>query len=372
MAPRFLRRSTDAPDTENTVNDTPASETRRSRRLAERRRLAAGALGIPGGVVKALRIGVLGAVVVGTGAFTVSQVGAQPRVTAPADLAAVEAGTLSLRDAGQGVSRSQVASRVALEADGAVSFRVAVDGQTRQVTTNAPTLSEALTEADIVVGADDVVSADLSEPVPEGQIVRIDRATTEHVTEEEVEEFETIEEEDPNLPEGEREVEVEGRDGVTTSTFRVVRAGGEEVSREHVATVVVSERRDKVVRVGTMEAVESPYSTSSDGSAPSGSYSGDPRAIAQSMVADRGWGASEFSCLDALWQRESNWDPYAQNPSSGAYGIPQALPGTKMASAGSDWQTNPATQIAWGLDYIAGRYGTPCGAWGHSESVGWY
>ena len=65
------------------------------------------------------------------------------------------------------------------------------------------------------------------------------------------------------------------------------------------------------------------------------------------------------------------WRVNAAN-SSGAYGIPQALPGSKMASAGADWQTNPATQIAWGLGYIAGRYGTPCGAWDHSESNGWY
>ena len=70
--------------------------------------------------------------------------------------------------------------------------------------------------------------------------------------------------------------------------------------------------------------------------------------------------------------RESRWDYRAMNPSSGAYGIPQSLPGSKMASAGSDWRTNPVTQIRWGLGYIAVRYGTPCGAWAHSESVGWY
>lgn len=102
-------------------------------------------------------------------------------------------------------------------------------------------------------------------------------------------------------------------------------------------------------------------------------YSGeDPRAIAQGMVAARGWGDGEFQCLLSLWERESNWNPYAENPSSGAYGIPQSLPGSKMASAGDDWRTNPVTQITWGLGYIAGRYGTPCGAWGHSEAVGWY
>ncbi len=99
---------------------------------------------------------------------------------------------------------------------------------------------------------------------------------------------------------------------------------------------------------------------------------GSAQAIAREMVLARGWGEDQYSCLYSLWQRESNWNVYAQNRSSGAYGIPQALPGSKMATAGADWQTNPATQISWGLGYIAGRYGTPCGAWGHSESVGWY
>lgn len=102
-------------------------------------------------------------------------------------------------------------------------------------------------------------------------------------------------------------------------------------------------------------------------------YSGeDPRAIARPMVSARGWNDAEFRCLVALWDRESHWNPYAENPYSGAYGIPQSLPGSKMESVGPDWRTNPVTQITWGLNYIGGRYGTPCNAWGHSEAVGWY
>jgi hypothetical protein len=85
-----------------------------------------------------------------------------------------------------------------------------------------------------------------------------------------------------------------------------------------------------------------------------------------------GWGDDQFGCLVDLWNKESGWNVYATNPSSGAYGIPQALPGDKMATAGADWQTSAATQIKWGLGYISGRYGTPCGAWSHSVSVGWY
>jgi hypothetical protein len=99
---------------------------------------------------------------------------------------------------------------------------------------------------------------------------------------------------------------------------------------------------------------------------------GTAQAIALEMLTARGWGADEFNCLVALWNKESHWNVYANNVGSGAYGIPQALPGSKMASAGADWATNPATQITWGLGYIAGRYGTPCGAWSSSQSRGWY
>ncbi|WP_442575956.1 lytic transglycosylase domain-containing protein [Microbacterium sp. F51-2R] len=99
---------------------------------------------------------------------------------------------------------------------------------------------------------------------------------------------------------------------------------------------------------------------------------GSAQAIAYDMVHARGWGDDQFSCLVALWNKESGWRVNAYNRGSGAYGIPQALPGSKMGSAGADWETNPATQIAWGLGYIGGRYGTPCGAWGHSQSTGWY
>ncbi|GLW07369.1 hypothetical protein Misp01_24990 [Microtetraspora sp. NBRC 13810] len=98
---------------------------------------------------------------------------------------------------------------------------------------------------------------------------------------------------------------------------------------------------------------------------------GSNKALGRQMLAARGWTA-EWGCLEKLWDKESNWNERAMNRYSGAYGIPQSLPGTKMASAGSDWQTNPATQIKWGLNYIAGRYKTPCAAWAHSQSVGWY
>ncbi|MEO3791506.1 lytic transglycosylase domain-containing protein [Nonomuraea sp. B10E15] len=96
------------------------------------------------------------------------------------------------------------------------------------------------------------------------------------------------------------------------------------------------------------------------------------KRIALGQVVQRSWDLKQFRCLDNLWTRESNWNHRARNRSSGAYGIPQALPAGKMRGAGHDWRSNPETQIRWGLAYIKGRYGRPCGAWGHFRSHNWY
>jgi len=97
-----------------------------------------------------------------------------------------------------------------------------------------------------------------------------------------------------------------------------------------------------------------------------------PRAIARSMLRHFGWWARQFRYLNMLWERESGWNVYASNPYSGAYGLPQAVPGSKMASAGPNWRTSATTQVRWGLRYIKGRYGSPKRAWDHELGVGWY
>jgi hypothetical protein len=99
-------------------------------------------------------------------------------------------------------------------------------------------------------------------------------------------------------------------------------------------------------------------------------YSGNRQTGCTLMVQD-GFAVSQMSCLDNVWTRESGWNQHAGDVSA-AYGIPQANPGSKMASFGDDWQDNPATQIKWGLDYIKGRYGSPCGAWSYWQDHGWY
>lgn len=132
------------------------------------------------------------------------------------------------------------------------------------------------------------------------------------------------------------------------------------------------------------EAAAAAAADSAGSSGPSGSSGGGSaaasgdnsvsgaKATARALVADRGWGSEQYTCLVKLWNKESGWNYQAYNSSSGAFGIPQALPGSKMASAGGNWKTSAATQIRWGLGYIDGRYGNPCGAWEHSQSVGWY
>ena len=98
----------------------------------------------------------------------------------------------------------------------------------------------------------------------------------------------------------------------------------------------------------------------------------DPRDIARALLSEFGFGQDQFSCLDSLYDSESGWRVDADNPSSSAYGIPQALPGSKMSSAGADWATNPVTQIRWGLGYIQDRYGSPCSAWSFKQGNNWY
>jgi hypothetical protein len=117
------------------------------------------------------------------------------------------------------------------------------------------------------------------------------------------------------------------------------------------------------------EATSKPYDAPVPASC--SEYSGN-REIGCALLLEAGFDIDQMPCLDKLWDKESGWNHEAYNESSGAYGIPQALPGSKMGSIADDWRTNPATQIKWGLGYIEDRYGTPCEAWAHSQETGWY
>ncbi len=131
-------------------------------------------------------------------------------------------------------------------------------------------------------------------------------------------------------------------------------------------------KKAAAMKAAAMKAAATKAAATKAATAQSRAASGSPQQIAEAMLGSFAWSSSQFSCLDLLWAHESGWSVSAYNPGSGAFGIPQALPGSRMASAGPDWQTDAATQIRWGLEYIKGTYGSPCGAWAHEEATGWY
>lgn len=172
----------------------------------------------------------------------------------------------------------------------------------------------------------------------------------------------SVETSDPRARAGTSRVVQAGEPGTELVSYTVTTVNGVEVDRLQGIAVMVEQPQDEIVAVGSL--VIPPATDVQKGS---------NRELGKQMAEERyGWTGDEWSCLDNLWRRESNWSHTAENRSSGAYGIPQALPGDKMATYGADWRTNPATQIKWGLAYIKGRYSTPCGAWGHFNDKNWY
>lgn len=167
---------------------------------------------------------------------------------------------------------------------------------------------------------------------------------------------------DAELSKGKEEIVDPGTPGKTRQLSITETVDGQVVHQVKTTPFVLVAAKPKVIKVGTKsigDALGQRVPAS------------EAQRIAHELVLAKGWDEGEFSCLVELWNHESGWNVHAQNP-SGAYGIPQALPGSKMASAGPDWENNPRTQIIWGLGYIQGRYGTPCGAWSAFQSKGWY
>jgi len=160
----------------------------------------------------------------------------------------------------------------------------------------------------------------------------------------------------------------EGKEGKKEVTYRVKYQNDVEIERTEISSVVLEEPVNKIVQV---RANQTTSRSSSSRTYISGSVA-EYQAYARARCSAYGWSTADFNCLVALWNKESKWNPNAYNASSGAYGIPQALPASKMATAGTDYRTNYKTQINWGLSYISSRYGSPSAAWSHSKSTGWY
>ncbi|TAM88598.1 MAG: DUF348 domain-containing protein [Jatrophihabitans sp.] len=245
------------------------------------------------------------------------------------------------------------------------SVTIVADGATTAVTTTDSTVGDLLTDLSVAVTADDQVSPAVTAPITEGMTVRVQRVTRTTSTEQGPIPFPTTKNNDPNLPTGQTQIVQAGRNGVAQTTWALVYVDGTLAGKTQVSSTVLKAPVPQVVNVGVGPAVAAAPAAP----APS---PGSAQAIGAQLVAQRGWGTDQFNCLVQLWDRESGWNVHSQNRSSGAYGIPQALPGSKMGSAGPDWQNSAQTQITWGLGYIAGRYGTPCGAWSFWQNNGWY
>jgi uncharacterized protein YabE (DUF348 family) len=240
------------------------------------------------------------------------------------------------------------------------------DGTTQHVTTTDATVSQLLTDLQLTVGPHDSLSMSQGAPLSQDARIVLKRVARANVTVAQAIPFSTTATHDDQMLAGQTQLVRPGRDGLARITYAVVYIDGREAGRTKIQTVVVRVPKARLVKVGTKERAA--VATRGATLASSG---GSPKDIARQLVAARGWSSQQYDCLVTLWDHESGWNVHASN-ASGAYGIPQAVPGDKMASAGPDWQNSALTQITWGLSYIAGRYSTPCGAWSFWQGNGWY
>lgn len=262
------------------------------------------------------------------------------------------------------------------------------------VLTSKTKVSEILEENHIMLSSDEVVVPNTEEDITDTNTIIITKVGEEptkiaEISEEEVnnnieeiaknysnivEEIITVEEEIPfetitkdvsNGSDTTNRVIQAGKNGIKEVTYKVKYKDNVEIERIELSSKVVKEPVNKIVQIQTKI-------TSRSGSRASSGSALVYQQYAATVCRSYGWSETDIDCLISLWNKESGWNPYAYNASSGAYGIPQALPGSKMASAGSDYQTNYQTQINWGLSYISSRYGSPQNAWNHSQNKGWY
>ena len=261
-------------------------------------------------------------------------------------------------------------------------------GYEMDVMTTSTKVSDILAENHIVVLDGESVTPNINEELSDNKTITITKGATEADTDEDymsaeeilasytqiVEKVVTEEVEIPfetvtkDVSNGssttQNRVVQKGENGLKRVTYRIRYQNGAEIEKTEISSEIVKEPVDKIVEVRTKQVT-------SRGGVVSGSVA-EYQAYAEKRCFDYGWSDADFQALVKLWNKESRWNPYACNSSSGAYGIPQALPASKMATYGTDYRTNYKTQIEWGLSYIKSRYGTPSAAWNHSCRKGWY
>lgn len=240
----------------------------------------------------------------------------------------------------------------------AVTFNVAVDGATKVVTAKeGETLGEALSDAEIYLGADDEVSLSLSTPVSAGMDVKIARVTTKTITEPFKAAYATRKEETSDLEKGTTKTVQEGVDGAGMRTSIVYYRDGKEFKRDVQLETITQAPQDKVIQVGTRAEVAPP-------AAPSGTVSGTKT----DWMAAAGIPESDWGYVDYIVSREAGWNPSAYNGSSGACGLAQALPCSKL---GPNWD-DPVVALKWQYNYVNSRYGGYAGAYAFWTANHWY
>jgi uncharacterized protein YabE (DUF348 family) len=230
-------------------------------------------------------------------------------------------------------------------------------GKTMTIYTQNKTVGAMLDEKGITLGTDDRLSVTKETPITAHMVVDLWREGTQTVTVDEEVAFDVEQIRDVDRDPGFREVRTPGEKGARTVTYEIVIRNGEEVERKEINAIVTKEPVREVVVVGA----RAPQCVN-DAAA--------NRALGHQMMLAAGFGEDQWQYLDMLWTHESGWiECKANYGGSGAYGIPQALPGSKM---GEGWQNDPEVQIRWGLGYIRGRYGNPEGAYNHWRAKNWY
>ena len=218
----------------------------------------------------------------------------------------------------------------------------------------------------ITLDPEDTVTPSLDSDVDESTVITINRAGTTVETSDTDIAFNEVRKETASLPKGQEKVETEGEKGVLETTSLVTRSGDKVISSNVFTSWVKKAPVDKVILVGT-------GSTSSSSSSSSASNlgttvpAGEMQSWAHDYLISNGYTEADFTAANFIISHESGWSPTAMNP-SGAYGLPQALPGSKMASAGADWQTNYQTQFKWFVGYCNGRYGSISGAYAYWQT----
>lgn len=239
---------------------------------------------------------------------------------------------------------------------------VKINGQNRTVVGSHFTdVKSVLDQGDITLDTGDVVTPDLKTKVTESTTITIDRADADLETSDAPIGFNVVTKETASLPKGQQKVESEGREGVMETTSLVTKAGDKVISSNIFTSFVKQAPVDKVILVGIGSKAPVSSAAANIGSTVP---AGEMQQWAHDYLLANGGSEADFTATVYIISHESGWRVNAQNP-SGAYGLPQALPGSKMSSAGADWATNYQTQLKWFWSYCNGRYGSVQNAYTH-------